>query len=78
MDVSEGRGGGKKKINGYNNRVCSLQTPQWHQGRLSQQQYDGVIKMIEVCLERATVQIPGRRASMNQSQDTESWPLFFH
>lgn len=27
--------------------------------------------MIEVSLQRATVQIPGQQANMNQSQDTE-------
>lgn len=27
--------------------------------------------MIEVCLQRATVQIPGQQANMNQDEDTE-------
>ncbi len=70
MNVSE-----EKKINGYNNRIYLVWTLQWHQGHLRLQRYDELIKMIEVGLQRATVQIPGQQANMNQRQDTEVMTL---
>lgn len=65
------RGKKKRKINGYNNGIYLVWTLQWHQGHLCQQRYDGLIKMIEAGLQRATVQISGQQANMNHSQDTD-------
>lgn len=50
-------------------------TLQWHQGHLSQQRYDKLIKMIEVGLQKAAVQIRGQLANINHSQDTEVMTL---
>lgn len=52
-----------------------VETPPWHQGHLSLQWYDELIKMIEAGLQRATFQIPDQQANMNQSQDTEIMTL---